>query len=240
MTTRLTAGQIAGYAYAAGFRGTALRNAVAVALAESGGNPAAVGTNSDQWRSRDRGLWQINSHWHPEVSDAAAFNPATAAVAAYRISSHGTSWSAWSTWKNGAAQTQMGVATIGVTQAQNADFKLPGPIPDIPLPGPDFGPFVGPETLLKGLKTEIDIWKAGIGMAVKAGVWLSDSHNWLRVAMVAGGSVGVLLALEMIGKSGAAGEAGSTVAAIPGKALHAAASKAIDTGKTAAMAAAAA
>lgn len=240
MTTRLTAAQIAGYAYAAGFRGTALRNAVAVALAESGGNPAAVGVNSDRWRSRDRGLWQINDHWHPEVSDAQAFNPAQAAVAAYRISSHGTSWTAWSTWKSGAAQTQMGSAQIGVAQAQNADFILPGPIPDIPLPGPDIDPFIGNKLLFKGIKTQFDALKLIAEMAVKTGAWLSDSHNWGRVAMVAGGTVGVLVALEMIGKSGAAGEAGSTVAALPGKALHATVGKAVDAGKTAAMAAAAA
>lgn len=240
MTTRLTAAQIAGYASAAGFRGNALRNAVAVALAESGGNPTAVGTNSDRWHSRDRGLWQINDHWHPEVSDAQAFNPASAAAAAYRISKAGTTWTAWSTWNNGAAQTQMGIATIGATQAQNVDLKLPGPIPDIPLPGPNIDPFIGNELLFKGLKTQFDVLKTLVEMAVKTGVWLSDSHNWARVAMVTGGTVGVLLALEMIGKSGAAGEAGSTVAALPGKAVGAAVSKAVDTGKTAAMAAAAA
>lgn len=38
---------------------------------ESGFDPAAVG-NVD---SRDRGLAQINSYWHPDVSDAEAFDP---------------------------------------------------------------------------------------------------------------------------------------------------------------------
>lgn len=39
---------------------------------ESGFDPAAIG-NVDP---RDRGLAQINSYWHPDVSDEEAFNPA--------------------------------------------------------------------------------------------------------------------------------------------------------------------
>jgi len=51
--------------------------ALAVAEAESGFNPAAVNTNTDG--TRDRGLYQINEKWHPEVSDAQAFDPSYAA-----------------------------------------------------------------------------------------------------------------------------------------------------------------
>jgi Transglycosylase SLT domain/Putative peptidoglycan binding domain len=39
---------------------------------ESGNDPGATGSVDP----RDRGLLQINSHWHPEVSDAQAFDPA--------------------------------------------------------------------------------------------------------------------------------------------------------------------
>lgn len=46
--------------------------AVAVAKCESGLNPAAVNTNTDG--SRDRGLYQINEKYHPEVTDAQAFD----------------------------------------------------------------------------------------------------------------------------------------------------------------------
>lgn len=92
--------QIAAVAQKAGFKGDGLIWAVAVAIAESGGRPDAVNTNSDQWSSRDRGLWQINDHWHPEVSDAAAFNPAKCAKAAFKISARGTNWRPWSTFDN--------------------------------------------------------------------------------------------------------------------------------------------
>ncbi len=39
-------------------------------------NPKAVNTNADS--SRDRGLFQINDKWHPEVSDKMAFDPVLA------------------------------------------------------------------------------------------------------------------------------------------------------------------
>merc|ERR1719240_531371 len=42
------------------------QTAVAVAMAESGGNCGARNVNSDSYSSVDRGLWQINNHWHPE------------------------------------------------------------------------------------------------------------------------------------------------------------------------------
>lgn len=47
--------------------------AVAVANCESNLDHSAVNTNKDG--SRDRGLFQINSKWHPEVSDENAFDP---------------------------------------------------------------------------------------------------------------------------------------------------------------------
>jgi hypothetical protein len=46
--------------------------AVRVAKAESGLKPNATNTNKDD--SIDRGLYQINSKWHPEVSENQAFD----------------------------------------------------------------------------------------------------------------------------------------------------------------------
>lgn len=68
-------------------------NAVAVALAESGGNCKAQDHNSD---SVDRGLWQINSKWHSEVSDSCAYECICNAEQAVRISNKGTDWTPWS------------------------------------------------------------------------------------------------------------------------------------------------
>ncbi len=75
--------------------------AAAIALAESSGDPLAVGVNKKP-RSTDRGLFQINSRWHPEVSDRCAFDARCNAEAALEISENGRDWTPWSTWHNGA------------------------------------------------------------------------------------------------------------------------------------------
>jgi hypothetical protein len=72
--------------------------AVAVAWAESKGNPKARGQNSDSY---DRGLWQINSKWHRDVSDSCAYDAKCNAQQAKRISSNGNNWRPWATYKNG-------------------------------------------------------------------------------------------------------------------------------------------
>src|SRR5208282_634628 len=63
LSTNLSASEIAGYASAAGFSGPDLQVAVAVALAESSGNPSAIG---DLTLGVSVGLWQINLKAHPE------------------------------------------------------------------------------------------------------------------------------------------------------------------------------
>ena len=144
--TTLSPAQVAAYVLAAGFQGPAATRAVSVALAESGGNTAAHATNHDTWRSVDRGLFQINNHWHPEVTDAQAYDPASASAAAYRISKAGKDWSAWSTWNNGKALALTGRAQLAVAQArqghvtppagtQDATYVPLGPGWGIPIPG---------------------------------------------------------------------------------------------------------
>jgi hypothetical protein len=129
----MTPGEIAAVAKQAGFKGVGLAWAVAVSLAESGGRPDAVNVNKDG--SRDRGLWQINDKAHPNVSDAQAFNPATAAQAAYAISSGGSRWTPWNTYApdnrnfdpNGPAARDY---SQGVAAAGN-----PAAAPTAPTPG---------------------------------------------------------------------------------------------------------
>jgi Lysozyme like domain/Ricin-type beta-trefoil lectin domain len=89
--------------------------AVAVALAESGCqyhvylcNPSLAqgyyppvscpaGTGS-----YDRGLWQVNSYYQSDVSDACAFQVQCNTAAAFRISDKGRNWSAWTSYNSGA------------------------------------------------------------------------------------------------------------------------------------------
>lgn len=92
----LSAGQIAQYAGAAGFAGADLVTAVAIALAESGGDPNAYGDVGTYCCSY--GLWQINSFYHPEFGPnfSLLYDPATNAAAAFAIySTAGRSFSPW-------------------------------------------------------------------------------------------------------------------------------------------------
>ena len=94
--------------------------AVAICLAESGGNTHARNVNSDSHHSVDRGLWQVNNYWHPEVSDTCAYSANCNANAAKSISSGGSNWSPWSTYHNGAYHGKVArfdLATFSQVQA---------------------------------------------------------------------------------------------------------------------------
>lgn len=97
----LTIAQALHDGYAAGFRGASLINVVSIAEAESRLQPHGpdnLNRNAaGQVTSRDRGILQINSVYHPEVSDACAYNPQCAFNAAFRISNGGSDFSPWST-----------------------------------------------------------------------------------------------------------------------------------------------
>jgi hypothetical protein len=102
--------------------------AVAVCLAESSGNPNVYLCNPSLvvgdspiscpsgTTSVDRGLWQINSAAWPQVSNACAFNGQCNGNAAWGlISSHGTNWSAWVTYNNGAWENYLSIARSAIS-----------------------------------------------------------------------------------------------------------------------------
>lgn len=96
----LTADEITQLASNAGFQGWDLQTAVAVAFAESSGNPNAVG---DITLGGSIGLWQIYLKAHPEYTRDELFDPQTNANAAYAIyQAAGNQFTPWSTWKNQA------------------------------------------------------------------------------------------------------------------------------------------
>jgi hypothetical protein len=110
----LTADQIAQYADQAGFTGPDLQVAVAVALAESSGNPGAIG---DLTLGVSVGLWQINLKAHPEYSQQALLDPQTNANAAFDVyQAAGNSFSPWSTYKGGQYSSYIVQAQNGVQQ----------------------------------------------------------------------------------------------------------------------------
>lgn len=89
-----------------------LATCVAIANAESQFNTDARSTNPPRpghcpHGSTDRGLWQINDCWHPEVSDTCAFDANCNAEAMFRISGGGRNWSQWTTYGNGRGPYRM-------------------------------------------------------------------------------------------------------------------------------------
>lgn len=116
----LSASDIAGYAQNAGFSGSDLTMAVAVALAESSGNPGVVGDLSIT-PGGSVGLWQINLKYHPEFAGQDLTDPQINANAAYSIyRAAGNSFSPWSTYKNGISADLLSQASDGVTQMQGS------------------------------------------------------------------------------------------------------------------------
>jgi hypothetical protein len=106
-TAQLTAAQVAQAAFAAGFRGGALVNAVAIADAESGFCLDATSPAPEH----SYGLWQINVDAHPEYSAGQLLASAPySANAAYALSTRGTSWVPWTTFNNGAFVNYLVVA----------------------------------------------------------------------------------------------------------------------------------
>lgn len=99
--------QLAQLAYNAGFRGNDLKIAVAVAKAESNGDPSAynpeiaAGTPPG---SGSRGLWQIYGVAHPQYNSSLAFDPVVNAQAAFQVYTEaGRRFTPWSTFNNGSA-----------------------------------------------------------------------------------------------------------------------------------------
>ncbi len=123
----------------AGFTGRGLRLAVAVGLAESGGNPTARGPNPPTpgcpAGSLDRGAWQLNNCYHAEVTDACADDLACAARETYRISAAGGDWHQWTTYTSGAYQAQLATAdqALAIVAIPTADGGVP---PGYGTPGP--------------------------------------------------------------------------------------------------------
>lgn len=115
---KLSDAQIALVASQAGFRGSDLPIAVAVALAESGGDSNAINTaNSDG--STDHGLFQINSVHADLLSKGSWANPNDNARMAYAVW-HGSGWQAWSTYNNGKYLLFMGRGRAAASRLENS------------------------------------------------------------------------------------------------------------------------
>lgn len=89
----LTLEQLRALASLVGFPPASIDTAAAIAMAESRGDPAAIGDSGTSV-----GLWQIHLPDHPEVSSWPLTDPTTNARAALLISRQGTYFHPWSTY----------------------------------------------------------------------------------------------------------------------------------------------
>lgn len=95
----LTAEEMLNLAFDAGFDSVQAVTIVCIAFAESGGYEGASNWNPPDYHtpvwSQDRGILQINSYHHSEVSDACAFDARCAFRESYRISHYGLEFGPW-------------------------------------------------------------------------------------------------------------------------------------------------
>lgn len=122
----LSPAQIGRVAKKVGFTGRDLVEAIAVALAESGGNVFARALTSLE---DSRGLWQINTYAHEWAKNL--YNPGSNARAAYRISGGGKNWNPWTVWKTGAYKRFWKAAERGAKRSGGADAAGTGGASDV-------------------------------------------------------------------------------------------------------------
>lgn len=142
----------AAYAYKAGFRGSALSTAVAVAMGESGLNPGASGDGhlrNSTW-GNSLGLWQIRSlnakSGTGDWRDASKLtNPMFNAQAAFNISNGGKNFNPWTVYKTGAFKRNMstGSAAARAVEQRAAGRRTGAPTGASAAAGATLGAYVG-------------------------------------------------------------------------------------------------
>lgn len=244
----MDANQIYITARAAGFPLYPAVTITAIALAESGGNPAAIGDVNLQTKTwgPSVGLTQVRSlnadKGTGKIRDANKLtDPLFNMRAAYALSAAGTTFVPWSTYTDGAYKkflpdaqgarlhsdpiltkalaTKKDWLTILIENGINATS---------PIPGTGTALVNGADGLAGAINSSVgnplDAAKSALALLSKAGAWMGNSHNWGRVALVVAGSAGVLAGLTMLAKAGAgpvSSAAGAAVSA-PAKAAKAA------------------
>jgi hypothetical protein len=106
--------------------------AYAVARAESGGRPDAVGDGGTSF-----GLWQINRPSHPQYPVAQLLDPEGNANAALAVSAGGHNWNPWCTWEATACGgAGNGRYRLYLAEATTALATAPPVLPPPPAPAP--------------------------------------------------------------------------------------------------------
>lgn len=131
----LSTDQIVNLAESAGFQGSDLATAVAVALAESSGNTQAVNQNEPHGASY--GLWQIYLYAHPSFDPNQLVNdPQYNANAAYQVYREaGSSFRPWTTFNSGKYRGFLPGVEVTIAAMSPAPI-LPAPVQIVMPPEP--------------------------------------------------------------------------------------------------------
>jgi hypothetical protein len=150
--------------------------AVAIAELESGFDPNIEGKVDP----RDKGLMQINSYYHPEVLTINWRNPQLNMNLAFKIWSVRHNWSEWHTSGSAALLSK----SPSIQQAVGSSHSL----------GEIAGAAGGALADATGVSTAI----GALDLAARAGTWINDPGNWLRVAYVLVGGLLIIGALVVV------------------------------------------
>ena len=121
----LSIAQLTQLAQNAGFSGSALQTAVAIALAESSGNPSVVGDTSIT-PGGSVGLMQINLAAHPEYSAADLMDPQANMDAAFQIYQAAGGFTPWTTYNTGAYVSALPTSTLALYDDDSLDAATEG------------------------------------------------------------------------------------------------------------------
>lgn len=207
---------IAAAARAAGFPSDQLATAVAVALAESGGN--ATATNKNTNGTTDFGLWQINSIHTADLASGPWQDPTANARMAFAVWSRaGRKWTPWYAWRDGKHLPFLprGAAAAGTTP-DSADPPDESGLVEVGLTDTYQSLSQSADRVLKTLADK-DLW-IRVGFYALAGVFLFVGIVGLIWALGGGDVVKGLIgkAGKVVG-GGAAPAATRAVKAAPAK-----------------------
>jgi hypothetical protein len=135
----LSADQIANVAAAAGFSGNDLVTAVAIALAESDGDPGAHNICEDS-----RGLWQIHVPAHPDAAGANLYDPQVNAQYAFKYYAQ-SGFYPWTTWTSGKFARYLDAAQNGVMADARGESYDPV-VTGLPSADGNYLPIATPQT----------------------------------------------------------------------------------------------
>lgn len=198
---KLTAAQIATVAFRHGARGRALATAVAVALAESEGNPLA---HNPIPPDNSYGLWQINmiGNLGPQRrrqfglhDNSQLFDPETNAAAARSLSGGWRNFTPWSTYGNGAYLTHWVTASHAAQRIGGGHLAT---VPAVPAGGGAAGTAASFSASPAGWLGHIPNPLAPAIHAERFLADLANPHTWLRVVYVVGGMALLVIGVYMI------------------------------------------